>query len=74
MTRSSRERRLRSSRETSRMINENRLRLQEERMNLIEKLKDEVLVSLKEELKDKNKYKKLMKELIVQVAEADSRV
>jgi hypothetical protein len=37
-------------------------------MKLIEKLKGEVLVSLTAELKDKNKYKKLIKELIVQVA------
>ncbi len=67
MTSSRSARRPPSPSETSKMINQNRLKLQEERMNLIEKLKEEVLVGLKEELKDKKKYKKLIKELIVQV-------
>jgi hypothetical protein len=55
------------------MINQNRLRLQEERMSLISTLRTEVMTQLKEDLKDKKKYKKLIKELIVQVFEHDNR-
>lgn len=74
MTSSRGARRPASPSETSKTINQNRLKLQEERMNLIEKLKEEVLVGLKEELKDQKKYRKLIKELIVQVVSSEGRV
>jgi ABC-type phosphate transport system auxiliary subunit len=49
------------------MVNQERLRVQEERMKLLSQLQNEVLEELKKELTDKAKYKKLIKELIVQV-------
>lgn len=51
----------------SKQINENRLMVQEGRMKLMHKLQDEVMEALKHELKDKTKYSRLMKDLIVQV-------
>jgi hypothetical protein len=41
--------------------------VQTKRLELLDRLRDDVMVQLKKELTDKTKYKKLMKELIVQV-------
>lgn len=53
--------------ENSKSVNENRLVVQKGRLELMDTLKEEVLAHLKKELQDKTKYKKLIKELIVQV-------
>ena len=41
--------------------------VQTKRLELLDRLRDDVMVQLKKELTDKTKNKKLMKELIVQV-------
>ena len=52
--------------EKSRRINESRLDVQKHRNEILEKLKGEVEGRLREAMKDKNSYRALLKELIVQ--------
>ncbi len=52
--------------EKSRRINESRLDVQKHRNEILQKLKNEVEGKLREATRDKNRYKTLLKELIVQ--------
>ena len=52
--------------EKSRKVNETRLEVQNHRNNLLEKVKEEFTVNLREEIKNKEKYKTLLRNLILQ--------